>query len=199
MYATSHGCDSQNRTHATQKLHMSQNRTHATQELHMSQTRTHATQKLHMSQTRTHATQKLHMSQTRPPATQKIHVSNLHSTCLQADLNTLQRWSSKMQMKFHPKKCKVMHLGRGNPEHEFTTREDETLQMLKVIQEEKDLGVTIDSHLEFSKHVQVQVNKANKFGREDLRRATEILDKNYMSSEPKRGRVPGSFAAHIKA
>ncbi|XP_019635916.1 PREDICTED: uncharacterized protein LOC109478689 [Branchiostoma belcheri] len=68
-----------------------------------------------------------------------------------------------MQMKFHPDKCKVMHLGRRNPTHEYTmTKEDGTLHTLKVTHEEKDLGVTIDSNLKFSTHVQVQVNKANR-------------------------------------
>ncbi|KAI8504383.1 hypothetical protein Bbelb_175010 [Branchiostoma belcheri] len=117
------------------------------------------------SQARTHATQEeeLHTSQTITHATQEIHTSNLHSTCLQADLNTLQRWSSRMQMKFHPDKCKVMHLGRRNPTHEYTmTKEDGTLHTLKVTHEEKDLGVTIDSDLKFSTHVQIQVNKANR-------------------------------------
>ena len=86
-----------------------------------------------------------------------------HATCLQADLNTLYEWSVRMQMRFHPIKCKVMHLGRGNPQHEYTmTMEDGTLHTLQGTKEEKDLGVLIDYNLNFSNHVQTQVNKANK-------------------------------------
>ncbi|CAH1269255.1 Hypp4131 [Branchiostoma lanceolatum] len=88
---------------------------------------------------------------------------NAHTTCLQADLNSLHEWSTKMQMQFHPDKCKVMHLGKANPRHKYTMNKvDGTKHTLESIEEEKDLGVTIDKNLTFSKHAQVQANKANK-------------------------------------
>jgi len=95
-------------------------------------------------------------------ATQKCEQS-AHTSCLQADLNSLQEWSVKMQMRFHPDKCKVMHLGKANPQHKYTMNKvDGTKHMLESTDEEKDLGVTIDKNLKFSKHVQVQANKANR-------------------------------------
>ncbi|KAI8510470.1 hypothetical protein Bbelb_113860 [Branchiostoma belcheri] len=88
---------------------------------------------------------------------------NSHSECLQADLGKLQEWSERMQMRFHPDKCKVLHLGKNNPRHEYTmSKADGTLHRIECIEEEKDLGVLIDSKLSFSSHVQTQVNKANR-------------------------------------
>ncbi|KAI8500176.1 hypothetical protein Bbelb_217420 [Branchiostoma belcheri] len=88
---------------------------------------------------------------------------NSHSECLQADLGKLQEWSERMQMRFHPDKCKVLHLGKKNPRHEYTmSKADGTLHRIECIEEEKDLGVLIDSKLSFSSHVQTQVNKANR-------------------------------------
>ena len=40
--------------------------------------------------------------------------------------------------------------------------DDGTLHTLEAVTEEKDLGVTVDHKLVFDKHVQNQVNKANK-------------------------------------
>ena len=68
-----------------------------------------------------------------------------------------------MQMLFRPLKRKVMHLGSTNPGHDYvmeTTDGDE--HTLEVVSEEKDLGITIDNKLKFSKHVVNQVNKASR-------------------------------------
>ena len=35
---------------------------------------------------------------------------------LQSDLDNLQKWAKKWQMKFHPEKCKVMRIGREHPD-----------------------------------------------------------------------------------
>ena len=82
---------------------------------------------------------------------------------LVSDLNYLQSWAEKMQMKFHPKKCKVMHIGKNNPCRDYTMlNSDNTPHVLEVTQVEKDLGVYIDYQLKFSDHCQEKVNKANK-------------------------------------
>ena len=86
-----------------------------------------------------------------------------HQSDLQEDLNRLQAWAEAMQMKFHPNKCKVLHLGTRNPNHLYTMAGDDgTLHTLEAVSEEKDLGVTVDHKLVFDRHVQNQVNKANK-------------------------------------
>ena len=39
---------------------------------------------------------------------------------LQNDLDTLSMWSDKWLLKFHPEKCKVMHLGKaGDTEYSY--------------------------------------------------------------------------------
>ena len=82
---------------------------------------------------------------------------------LQLDINSLQDWARVMQMRFHPLKCKVMHLGSTNPGREYTMMTtDGNEHTLQAVNEEKDLGITIDKKLSFSKHVTNQVNKANK-------------------------------------
>ncbi|KAK4315311.1 hypothetical protein Pmani_013482 [Petrolisthes manimaculis] len=66
-------------------------------------------------------------------------------------------------MRFHPEKCKLMHMGSTNPKYQYrmaiTGEQTHTLQTVKEI---KDLGVAVDHLLKFSSHIQAQVNKANR-------------------------------------
>ena len=67
-----------------------------------------------------------------------------------------------MQMRFHPAKCRTMHLGKHNPNTKYTLPiEYGTLHEIAQTAEEKDLAVTIDDKLIFSRHIQIQVNNAN--------------------------------------
>ena len=84
-------------------------------------------------------------------------------TSLKSDLRKLESWAQIMQMKFHPAKCKVMHLGKHNTKETYQMRtEDGKLHNLEETEIEKDLGVEVDNKLKFSPHVQTKVNKANK-------------------------------------
>jgi len=38
---------------------------------------------------------------------------------LQRDLGRLERWTCAKFMKFNKAKCKVLHLGRGNPKNKY--------------------------------------------------------------------------------
>ena len=67
---------------------------------------------------------------------------------MQQDINTLQRWESTWLMQFNPEKCKVMHLGTGNPQTTYYMG----ATALSAVTEEKDLGVLISSDFKFSKH-----------------------------------------------
>ena len=89
--------------------------------------------------------------------------NDVHLTDLRTDLNQLQEWSDIMQMRFHPDKCKTMHFGNHNPNRIYTMKKsDGSSHTLETVEEEKDLGVTIDKGLSFSKHIQAQINKANR-------------------------------------
>ena len=55
-----------------------------------------------------------------------------------------------------------MHLGKHNPNTKYTLHiDDGTLHEITQTSEEKYVGVTIDDKLIYSRHIQIQVNKAN--------------------------------------
>ena len=77
---------------------------------------------------------------------------------LQKDLDCLQDWESKWQLRFNVDKCKVMHLGGSHNNHVKYYMKGNVLQETV---EEKDLGVWVSNDLKFSTHVAKSVNKAN--------------------------------------
>ena len=86
-----------------------------------------------------------------------------NTSSIQADLNTLQDWARQMCMRFHPDKCKTMHLGSHNPEVNYTmTTQDGEQHTLATTTEEKDLGIIVDNKLNFNSQVTAAVQKANK-------------------------------------
>ena len=80
---------------------------------------------------------------------------------LKSDLILLQEWSEKFQMKFHPEKCHVMHIGNNNPRNEYTMTNGNQQHNLEKVSSEKDLGILLDDKLKFSDHINTKVNKAN--------------------------------------
>jgi hypothetical protein len=78
---------------------------------------------------------------------------------IQNNINSMQNWSEQWLLKFHPEKCKVLRLGR-NDEVKFPYALNG--HDLIHVEEEKDLGVTIDSKLKFTTHISNKVNTANK-------------------------------------
>jgi hypothetical protein len=76
---------------------------------------------------------------------------------LQEDLNSLQGWSDKWQLPFNAKKCKVMHFGKSNRKNPYTLDE----RTIDAAEEEKDLGVTFDPSLNFARHFDAAISKAN--------------------------------------
>jgi hypothetical protein len=84
---------------------------------------------------------------------------------LQTDLDNLGDWSNTWLLKFHPQKCKSLSIcnKRQNTQdtayHLYNPQGDRV--GVEKSSSEKDIGVTVDNHLEFNKHIQLQVNKAN--------------------------------------
>ena len=68
--------------------------------------------------------------------------SKSDSESLQEDLNKLIIWSQTWLLKFHPEKCKVMHIGHQLNTTYNMTDSGKSVQ-LNPTREEKDLGVYI--------------------------------------------------------
>jgi hypothetical protein len=86
---------------------------------------------------------------------------NENRELLQKDIETLQEWSDTWLLKFHPKKCKVMTIGRQDDEHDYYFGIDQNKLVLERTDKEKDIGVVIDNKLDFDEHISTVVNKAN--------------------------------------
>ena len=77
---------------------------------------------------------------------------------LKDDLRSLYQWSEEWQMLFNADKCKVRHFGNNNAKENYSINNT----VLKVVEEEKDLGIIVQNNLKVSEQCSRSVKTANR-------------------------------------
>ena len=85
-----------------------------------------------------------------------------HAVNFQNDINSLTEWADHWKLEFNVSKCKIMHLGKTSLEAQYYMEVDKCKIPVQEVESEKDLGVRIDSGLNFKLHIGEVVRKANR-------------------------------------
>ena len=82
---------------------------------------------------------------------------------IQNDIDKLCQCTIKWLMFFNVDKCKILHIGKDNPNFDYQMEDkDGNSTNLIVVNCEKDLGVFVQGNLNYDKHISLTVNRANR-------------------------------------
>ena len=91
-----------------------------------------------------------------------LRLTNQNQTSnLQNDIDRLDEWSDRWKLRFNVAKCKTMHIGYHNDKHIYQMGSGRSRMDLNQVTSEKDLGITFQDDLQFTKHLADKVKKAN--------------------------------------
>ena len=76
---------------------------------------------------------------------------------IQQDLDRLESWAARNQMRFHKSKSRVLHLGRNNHKYQYRMGHD----LLERSSVEKDVRVLMDDRLGMSRQCALMAKKAS--------------------------------------
>ena len=76
----------------------------------------------------------------------------------QNDINGINSWSQKWDLKFNISKCCVLYFGRSNTKSQYSINDSQ----LKISHQEKDLGVLFSAKFKFNDHMDAMIRKANR-------------------------------------
>jgi ribonucleases P/MRP protein subunit RPP40 len=82
---------------------------------------------------------------------------------LQEDIDRIVSWCELWLMRLNIEKCKVMHIGKGNPRKMYYMRDPDSgiVHELATTEKERDLGVIVSSNLKSRNQIDHVVSKAN--------------------------------------
>jgi hypothetical protein len=90
----------------------------------------------------------------------KVYGPTANHDSIQKDLLSMMSWSKTWQLNFNIDKCSVLHLGKNNKQSEYFFDKDKK-NLLKITKCEVDIGVTFADNLNFDKHINNVIKKAN--------------------------------------